>query len=111
MKAWIITSETPSADAAHNTAVVGLLSARKSHQTVKEYVKWLYVMLEYSIGDMMAFVKYTKPHKPYEAQYFTTNTGIPHPVGMHCGHNPFLIARLAEHIKLKSDGYLEWIDP
>jgi len=111
MKAWVITRETPNANAVHNTVVVGLLSARKSAEAVKDYVEWLYVTLECSTEDLMGFVKYSKPYKPYEAQYFTTNTGVSHKVGMYCGHNPFLIARLADNVNLKKNGWLEWGNP
>jgi hypothetical protein len=110
-KAWIITQEGTSDD----PAVIGVLSARKSGRTVKDYVEWLYGLLHYSLGDQLSLVRYNRPCKPYKADYWKTNTGIPMESRMTCGHNPWLEARLATNVKMiDPDGecsVLEWTEP
>ena len=71
--AWIITQEGPWQKA----EVVGILSARKSASTVKDYIEWLYGLLHYSPDVHFELANYNGQWKPYEAEYFTTNTGIP----------------------------------
>jgi hypothetical protein len=41
--------------------VIGILSARKSRQKVKESVEWLYSLLHYHPGDHLDFAKYNNP--------------------------------------------------
>jgi len=108
---WVITQEGTQ----HATEVVGLLSARKSAKSVKEYVEWLYALLNYEAEGHFALARYNSPYIPYKAQYWTTNTGVPVQSLMHCGHNPFLTACLAKNISLNSGDniatYLQWTLP
>ena len=107
--AWIITQE----GTRHPTEVIGILSARNSAKSVKAYVEWFYALLHYAPGEHLAFAKYTRPHKPYKAQYWTTNTGVPVHSLMICGHNPYLVARLGKNISLieGDEGALRWTEP
>src|SRR5665213_232446 len=110
-KAWIITQEGTS----DNRSVIGVLSGRKSGSTVKDYVEWLYALLHYSPEEQLNLVRYNRPYKPYEAEYWKTNTGVPMESRMTCGHNPWLEARLATNVRLiDPDGehpVLEWTEP
>jgi hypothetical protein len=51
----------------------------------------------------------------YEAQFFTTNTGVPTDSGMMCGHNPILVACRAKDLVLIGDDgaeqVLKWTGP
>lgn len=110
--AWVITQE----GIRHNTIeVVGVLSARKSGRAVKEYVEWLYALLHYVPQEHLQFAGYTKPTLIYEAEFWTTNTGVPTDRRMHCGHDPYLVARRANNISLldPDDGapFLKWTEP
>jgi hypothetical protein len=109
--AWIITQEGPQ----HPAEVIGILSARKSGQTIKEYVEWLYALLHYHPGDHLALARYNNPTVVYEAQFMTTNTGVPVDSAMTCGDNPFLVACRAKNIFLiESDdtaSILKWTNP
>src|SRR5229473_1693968 len=110
-RAWIITQEGTQ----HPSEVIGILSARKSPRAVKEYVEWLYALLHYCPREHLDLAKYNNSFNPYEAQYWTTNTGVPVDSLMACGHNPYLEARLATNVVLiDADGeqpILEWIEP
>ena len=106
--AWIITQE----GTRHPTEVIGILSARRSANKVKDYVEWLYALLHYAPSDHLAFANYNRPHNPYRAQYWTTNTGVPVQSRIICGHNPYLVARLGKNISLiEADEVLCWTEP
>ncbi len=72
-RAWVITQEGPN----YPTEVIGVLTARKSAATVKDYVEWLYALLHYGPDGHLAFATYTKRAIPCQAEYWTTNTGAP----------------------------------
>lgn len=82
---------------------------------MKECVEWLYALLHYSPTEQLDFARYSKPRRPYEAGFWTTNTGVPVHSLMTCGHNPFLVARLAKDVALVSSeeliAYLQWTEP
>ena len=108
-RAWIITQEGTQ----HTTEVIGILSARKSGRSVKDYVEWLYALLSYSPQEHLSRAKYNNPLTLYEAQFGTTNLGVPVDTVMTCGHNPYLVARLGSNISL-TDGeppLLSWKQP
>ena len=109
--AWVITQEGTQ----HDTEVIGILSARKGSDAAKEYVEWLYALLHYGPAEHMGIAKYQKPFNPYEAQFMTTNTGVPVLHTITCGHNPYLVARLAKDVSLiDADGeqpILKWTNP
>jgi hypothetical protein len=74
----------------------------------------LYALLNYAPAEHLRMAKYSRPYVPYEAQFRTTNTGVPHDVGMICGHNPYIEARLARDLRLiETDGsaVLRWKEP
>jgi hypothetical protein len=109
--AWVITQEGTQ----HETEVVGILSARKSENVVKQHVEWLYALLHYGPAEHVSLAQYNSPSNPYEAQFMTTNTGVPVQNTMMCGHNPYLVARLAKNVTLiDSDSdqpRLKWANP
>jgi hypothetical protein len=109
--AWVITHEGTQ----HPTEAIGVLSARKSSREIKTFVEWLYALLSYYPGEHLRIAHYTKPLVLYEAQFFTTNTGVPVDSGQTCGHNPFLVACRAKNLVLVGeDGdkqVLKWTGP
>ena len=109
--AWVITQE----GTRHDAEVIGILSGRKGSDTAKEYVEWLHALLNYGPAEHMRLAKYQKPLNPYEATFMTTNTGIPVSDTIMCGHNPYLVARLAKDVSLiDADGeqpILKWTNP
>ena len=109
--AWVITQE----GTRHPQVVVGIISSRKSAQQIKEYVEWLYALLNYGPEDHLAQARYHNPYNPYKACFWQTNTGAPVDTLMMCGGNPHLVARRAKNIRLvESDGeqpLLEWTQP
>jgi hypothetical protein len=92
-----------------------MISARKSAKAVQGYVEWLYALLNYGPSDHIGAVRYARPHIPYPAQFWTTNTGVPVHSKIICGHNPYLVARLAsyEHrdVHQENVAFLRWTEP
>ncbi len=109
--AWVITQE----GTRHATEVIGILSARKSADTAKDYVEWLYALLHYGPSEHLDLAKYQKPFNPSEAQFMTTNTGLRVSNTITCGDNPFLAARLAKNVSLidqdSEHPNLKWTNP
>lgn len=109
--AWVITQE----GTRHDTEVVGILSARKGSDTAREYVEWLYALLHYGPAEHIGLANYRKSANSYKAQFMTTNTGVPVLHTITCGHNPYLVARLARDVSLV-DAHgertkLKWTNP
>src|ERR1700730_8800889 len=109
--AWVITQEGTRLE----TEVIGILSARKSANLAKQHVEWLYALLHYGPAEHMGLAQYNSPSNPYEAQFMTTNTGVPVENTIVCGHNPFLVARLAKDVTLVDtvgvQPRLKWTNP
>ena len=58
-------------------------------------------MAEYStVSEQIAYVLY-KRQNPYPAQFGQTRSGHPWQGEIHCGHNPFLHARLADDLRVE----------
>jgi hypothetical protein len=63
--AWVITrGEHPD----RRVEVIGIVSARKSAQRIKEYLEWLYALLHYNPCEHLAFSRYNNPTVFYKAQ-------------------------------------------
>jgi len=105
-RAWIITQEGPS----HSTEVIGILSSRYSDKRIKEYLQWLYELLNYYPDEHLGFSRYHKPFIPYKAQEnWTFHSGVLSMIT--CGHNPYLVARLGKNLSLIDGSILEWTEP
>jgi hypothetical protein len=109
--AWVITQEGTRSP----REVGGILSARKSSKTIKDYLEWLYALLHYGPSEHLACARYTNPQNPYKAELHKTNTNVPVQDAMHCGDNPYLEACLAKDVNLiDADGeqpVLQWTHP
>jgi hypothetical protein len=109
--AWVITQEGPR----HSTEVIGILSSRKSAKDIKAHLEWFYALLHSSPHAHLNFARYKNPEVPCEAEYGTTNTGIPVGSLMRCGDNPYLVARLAKNVSLvdvsENVSVLKWTEP
>jgi hypothetical protein len=109
--AWVITREW----VRHPMEVVGIVSARKHADAVKEFVEWLYLLLHCDAGAHLESAKYRKPPKLYPAELWTTNTGAPMDTLMRCGDHPWLVARRASQVILDDTDdehpTLTWTDP
>lgn len=110
-RAWVITREGTRIQ----SSVVGIITARTSPDSMKGRIEWLYALLSQRAIDHFHAARYTDPSKPYPAKYLTTNTGAPVTSTIFCGHNHFLVARLAREISIidgdQETPRLRWIEP
>jgi hypothetical protein len=110
--AWVITQE----GTRHSTEVIGILSSRKSAKNIKAHLEWFYALLHSTPSEHLNFARYINPEVPYEAEYGTTNTGIPVDYVVRCGHNPYLVACRAKKNASLIDvsgnaSVLKWTNP
>jgi hypothetical protein len=98
--AWLVTWEGTSV--IPEDAVAAILHHQMSASTVKEFVERLYVSLMRSQREKLLVVKNPRAN-PYPANM----TPFEH---IHCGHNPFLHARLVSKLKVVDDA-LQWKEP
>jgi hypothetical protein len=102
-RAWVITREGPS----WPQEVVAIVSARRSEDFIKYTLELLCGLLHYSAEEQLAAARWNRPVNPYEA----TRARRGDAAALHCGHNPFLLARLARKVRLDSSSRLEWQQP
>jgi hypothetical protein len=110
-RAWIVTLEGTT----HREEVIAILSGRKGGRTVKEYVEWLFALLNCGPAEHFFLANRGSSANPFQATFSTTNTGASVENMMFCGHNPFLVARLARDIQMidpsSEEPILKWTDP
>jgi hypothetical protein len=100
MKAWLVTWEWVGDHAKREKKVAAVLNPRLGGARVRELVEFLYATENYTTGELMALAKGGK--NPYPAIFGTLN-GAPWEGQIHCGHNPFLFARLVDDLKVERD--------
>lgn len=113
MRAWLITWEWMNDASEVADRVVAILPPRWSPQKVKEIAEWLYAGHTSSCAEFAEYAKHPKA-KPYSAEFDSIN-GVPHADQIHCGHHPFMYARLVRDLEITEDeqGFerLTWINP
>lgn len=90
--------------------VIAIVSARRSEEFIKNTLELLCGVLNYTPQEQLAAARWTKPTIPFAAE----RTAQGHPTALHCGPNPFLVARLARKISLEGTAKapsLEWQEP
>ena len=106
MKAWLITWDWTGNAAAVADVVVGVLNPRWGAERVADIVQFLYYNTNSNVSELSHYAK--KPsNNPYRAEIRGRR--------IHCGHNPFLYARIVSNLKIEetSDGKesITWLEP
>jgi hypothetical protein len=114
IRAWVIRWDWCGAHAAIDQPVAAVLRPQTSPQQVKRIVELLYAAREYEPGEMLHAIR-RNGHNPYPAQFDPEGDGRTHRVQwsgeISCGHNPFLVARLATAWWADDgSGRIEWED-
>ena len=95
MKAWIVRWSWIGDHAAVEQPIVAILSARRSPETVRKHVEFLYASYQ-SLRDQIELARYNKARaNPYPAEIVGSRVGA-----ITCGHNPFLEAFLADGVRI-----------
>lgn len=93
MKAWLVTWEWCGEHAKRDNPFAAILNPRFSIGKVREIVEFMYRLAEYSLSDQAGYVRNGSPN--HRATDDRTLDGRVH---IHCGHNPFLHARLVDDL-------------
>ena len=96
MAAWLITWEWMGNHAKVDNEVAAILNYRFSGEKVRQIVDLSYVNSQYSLRERIAYAK-NKQDNPYPAQFHRLG-GVPWLGRIHCGHNPYLYARLVDNL-------------
>lgn len=106
MKAWLITWDWTGDAAAVADIVVGVLNPRWADRRVADIVEFLYSNTNSNISELSHYAK-RPSNNPYRAEIRGGR--------IHCGHNPFLYARIVTDLKIKmaADGKesITWMEP
>jgi len=119
MKAWLVTWEWVGEHVAKKNKIVSILNPKLSADTVRNYIEQLYVDIEFSLEERMAYAK-SKINNPNPAEFAEFPRPPKGPGGRYkeiitCGHNPHLFARKVLDIKITTDDNGDetptWIEP
>ena len=102
VKVWLVTWEWSGAHAKRGDKVAAVFDSRVSAERVREYVELLYAQETYTLSEKIdCFVGNRRRH-PYPAE-FVKLEGVPWEGEIHCGHNPYLRARLVDELTVRRD--------
>ena len=100
MRAWLITWCWIGDHAAVDDPVVAILNARTGAEEVRRYVERRYIEETASLREKLSYARYKKPAYPAE---FERMKGVSYTGQIHCGHNPWLYARLVDDLRAEID--------
>jgi predicted GNAT family N-acyltransferase len=101
IKAWLVTWEWIGDHAKRDDKVAAIFNPRFSAERVRELVEFLYLTQNSTLSERMNWAR-DKNLNPYLAQFHTLD-GVPWQGQIHCGHNPFLFARLVDDLAVECD--------
>ena len=104
MKAWVIRWDWAGDHAAHPNPFIAVLSARCGSESVREFVERFYITATASVSEQIEYARYTNPRPPA----YTANVSAKGLID--CGHNPFIVARRAEDVRLTDLDVLQWTE-
>lgn len=95
-KAWLVTWEWSGDHAKPAEKVVAIFNPRLGAERVRELVELLYIQSGASLDEKLSWAV-DRSRNPYPAQFGSLN-GAPWQGEIHCGHNPWLFARLVDDL-------------
>jgi hypothetical protein len=101
IKAWVVTWEWIGDHAKRDEVFLAALDSRLSPDTVRGYVELLYLSQCSSLSDRVAYARSRKA-VPFPAKFMDIE-GVPWHVAIHCGDNPFLLARRVDDLIVNTD--------
>jgi len=91
----------PEAEADIKEPIVAILNPRLRGARIAEIVEMLYANATYSMSERLDVVR-SRRRNPYPAQFGQLH-GLRWDGHIHCGHNPFLQARVVDGLRLARD--------
>lgn len=109
VKAWVVRWEWAGVHAAVEQPIAAVLRPQTGAEQVRRIVEVLHASRQYAPDEMLAAIR-RHGHHPYPAQ-FGRLRGAPWMGEVICGHNPYLIARLAMVLPSgDGSGRIDWED-
>ncbi len=108
-KAWLVRWRAMPGQPAFDAPIdepIAILSSRWSPERVMEHMERLYFERAASKDELLSWRDSSKA--PYRPTIATGTHGIPIPIGLVCGHNPVLSARLVDELTSTSEDSLRW---
>jgi GNAT superfamily N-acetyltransferase len=99
MKAWLVTWKWFGEHAKRDDVVAAIFDPRFSGERVRQFVEFLYLTENSTLSERMSWAR-DKKRNPYPARFMTLD-GVPWHGEVHCGHNPFLFARLVDDLTVE----------
>jgi len=104
MKAWIIRWEWMGEHASHEHPLIAVLSARCGIEDIRKFIERHYLVVTATIGEQIEYARYRNPREPAYPVEVSVGGVI------HCGYNPFIVARRGKDVHLNEDGHLVWTE-
>lgn len=109
-RAWLVRWESTE-EPVQEQSIIAIFDSRKSSDFVADFVQQFYISHTCSIEEKVHYSSHSKEF-PYQVEYERVR-GAPWLGSMSCGHNPFITARVVEHLSLATskDGAtsLHWL--
>jgi hypothetical protein len=100
--AWLVFwNSMPAPDQVTDSPIVAILDARKSIERIADFVEQTYMASCYSLGEKIHYASRRKDN-PYRANV-NFNKEQQKFIGITCGHNPWLEARMVRNLRLAID--------
>jgi hypothetical protein len=106
-KAWVVRWAWSGPHAAIDRQIAAILRPQLGETSLLRIVDALYAARQYEPDEMLAFIR-PNWQPPYRAHLGTIGR-VPWAGEIICGHNPYLVARLAR-VWATQDGRIEWED-
>jgi len=100
-KAWLVTWEWAGDHAKRADKVAAILNPRLGGERVRELVEFLYIFHTASLSEKLSRAA-NRDQNPYPAKFGTLN-GVAWEGEIHCGPNPWLLARLVDDLIVERD--------
>lgn len=101
-KAWVITWEGSCiSDRSPSDRIIAVHDSRIGAETVEKFVGMHYVASTCSLAEKVHYSSH-RDDNPYPVRYLHTEGGDIWLAGMHCGHDPYIFARIVSDFRLVS---------
>jgi len=103
--AWLVTWECSGDHAKREDRIAAVLNPRLFGTRVKEIIEFLYMNNCYTLRERLDYALHPR-RNPYPARFGTLEGHHPWEGQVHCGHNPFLFARMVDELVIDDgEGY------
>jgi hypothetical protein len=99
MRAWVVRWEGDWKAECIRDPLIALFNPATSAKRIKSFVEMFYAAEHLSGPEKVRCFLWRgsrRDDNPYPAEYLTIPPGVPFHGGISCGHNPLIVARLAE---------------